>query len=57
MPTNPMTPLLRGFAEHQPMTPIIDTMRSLMTEGMPGNDLGVAVAWSVGLLVGRTCLR
>jgi hypothetical protein len=34
-----MTPLLRGFAEHQPLTPIIETMRSLLTNGTPGNDL------------------
>jgi len=51
VPTDSMTPLLRGFAENQPMTPIIETMRSLLTEGTPGNDLWVALAWSVGILV------
>ncbi|MGA7271086.1 MAG: ABC transporter permease [Acidimicrobiia bacterium] len=51
VPTDSMTPLLRGFAEHQPMTPIIETMRSLLTEGTPGNHLWVALAWSVGILV------
>jgi ABC-2 type transporter len=51
VPTDSMTPLLRGFAEHQPMTPIIETMRSLLTAGAPGNDLWVALAWSVGILV------
>lgn len=56
VPTDSMTPLLRGFAEHQPMTPIIETMRSLLTDGTPGNDLWVAVAWSVGILVGSYLL-
>jgi ABC-2 type transport system permease protein len=51
VPTDSMTPLLRGFAENQPMTPIIETMRSLLTNGTPGNDLWAALAWSVGILV------
>ncbi|MGA7281509.1 MAG: ABC transporter permease [Acidimicrobiia bacterium] len=51
VPTESMTPLLRGFAEHQPMTPIIETMRSLLTDGTPGNELWVALAWILGILV------
>ena len=51
VPTQSMTPLLRGFAEHQPMTPIIETMRSLLTDGTAGNEIWVALAWSVGILV------
>jgi ABC-2 type transport system permease protein len=51
VPTDSMTPLLRGFAENQPMTPIIETMRSLLTDGTTGNDLGAALAWSIGILV------
>jgi ABC-2 type transport system permease protein len=51
VPTDSMTPLLRGFAENQPMTPIIETMRSLLTEGVPGTDIWIALAWSVGILV------
>lgn len=51
VPTDSMTPLLRGFAENQPMTPIIETMRSLLTAGTPGADLWIALAWSVGILV------
>ena len=51
VPTESMTPWLRGFAEHQPMTPIIETMRSLLTEGTTGPDLWAALAWAAGILV------
>ena len=51
VPTDSMTPWLRGFAEHQPMTPIIETMRSLLTEGTTGPDIWAALAWAAGILV------
>jgi ABC-2 type transport system permease protein len=51
VPTDSMSPWLRGFAENQPMTPIIETMRSLLTEGTPGPDILVALAWAAGILV------
>ena len=50
VPTDSMTPVLRGFAENQPMTPIIETMRSLLTEGSAGSELWIALAWAAGLL-------
>lgn len=51
VPTDSMTPLLRGFAEHQPLTPIVETMRSLLINGMPGDSAWIALAWIVGILV------
>ncbi len=51
VPTDSMTPVLRGFAEHQPMTPIIESLRSLLTDGTAGPDIWIAVAWSAGILV------
>jgi ABC-2 type transport system permease protein len=51
VPTDSMTPVLRGFAENQPMTPIIETMRSLLTDGTPGPHLWVAFAWAAGILI------
>ena len=51
VPTSSMTSVLRGFAENQPMTPIIETMRSLLTNGAAGNKVGLAFAWSAGILV------
>src|SRR4029077_20452947 len=51
VPTDSMTPVLRGFAENQPMTPIIETMRSLLTENTTGPDVWAAFAWAAGILV------
>jgi len=51
VPTSSMTPLLRGFAENQPFTPIIETMRSLLTNGVAGDKVWLAFAWSFGILV------
>jgi ABC-2 type transport system permease protein len=51
VPTDSMSSWLRAFAEHQPMTPIIETMRSLLTEGTPGPELAAALAWAIGILV------
>ena len=42
---------VRAFAEHQPVTSIVDTVRDLMTEQPVGGDIWVALAWCVGLLV------
>lgn len=50
-PTDGMSPALRWFAENQPMTPIIETMRSLLTNGTAGNSATAAIAWCMGLLV------
>lgn len=51
VPTSSMTPVLRGFANNQPFTPIIETMRSLLTNGTAGNKAGLAMAWTIGILV------
>jgi len=51
VPTDSMKPWLRGFAEHQPMTPIIETMRSLLIDGTPGPDIWAALAWTLGILL------
>jgi ABC-2 type transport system permease protein len=51
VPTDSMTPWLRGFARNQPMTPIIETMRSLLTDGTPGPHIWAALAWAAGILV------
>jgi ABC-2 type transport system permease protein/oleandomycin transport system permease protein len=51
VPTRTMPPWVRAFAEHQPMTLVINTVRSLLL-GLPvGLSGGLALAWSVGLIV------
>ena len=51
VPTAKMNVVLRAFANHQPMTPIIQTMRSLLVNGNAGKDTWIAFAWCAGLLV------
>jgi ABC-2 type transport system permease protein len=51
VPTSSMTPLLRGFANNQPFTPVIETMRSLLTNGVAGDKVWLAFGWSAGILV------
>lgn len=51
VPTTAMSSVLRGFANNQPFTPIIETMRSLLTNGTAGNKAGLAFAWTAGILV------
>ena len=49
VPTDSMPAALRWFAENQPFTPIMETLRGLLM-GTPIGSSGVlAVAWSVGI--------
>jgi ABC-2 type transport system permease protein len=49
VPTDSMPAGLRWFAEYQPFTPIIETLRGLMM-GIPISNSGVlAIAWCVGI--------
>jgi ABC-2 type transport system permease protein len=45
VPTDSMPGPLRLFAEYQPFTPIIETLRGLLTGAPYGNDGFLAVAW------------
>jgi ABC-2 type transport system permease protein len=49
-PTGSMSAPVRAFAEHQPMTPIVGTMRSLLIDGHAGPSAWAAFAWCGGLL-------
>jgi ABC-2 type transport system permease protein len=51
VPVDTMPTWLRGFAEHQPMTPVIETLRGLWMGTSLGHQPLVAVAWSLGILV------
>lgn len=50
-PTWSMPGIVRAFAEHQPMTPIIDAVRSLLMREPTGNTVLIAVIWCVGILI------
>jgi ABC-2 type transport system permease protein len=52
VPTGSMPPGLSWFAEHQPFTPLIETVRGLLLGTPIGDDGGVAVAWCVAISVG-----
>jgi ABC-2 type transport system permease protein len=49
---------VRWFAEYQPLTPVIDTLRGLLLGTPIGNSAVLAVAWCVGLaLIGYLWAR
>jgi ABC-2 type transport system permease protein len=51
VPTDTMPGPVRAFAEHQPVTSIVNAIRDLFT-GLPiGADIWVALGWCVGILV------
>ena len=50
VPTASMPGPVRWFAENQPVTSIVDAIRSLLAERPLGAELGVALAWCVGVL-------
>ncbi|MEL4105474.1 ABC transporter permease [Oscillospiraceae bacterium WX1] len=50
-PTETMPPVVRAFAENQPVTSIVDAIRALLTNQSVGNDIWVALIWCVGILI------
>ncbi|GAA1655790.1 ABC transporter permease [Catellatospora bangladeshensis] len=58
VPAEKMGPGLRQFAEYQPFTPIIETMRGLLNGAPDTTDAVVAAAWCVAIaLVGYLWAR
>jgi ABC-2 type transport system permease protein len=51
VPTNSMPGAVRAFAENQPVTTIVNTIRDLLTQQPVGTDIWIALAWLVGILV------
>ncbi|WP_092804706.1 ABC transporter permease [Rhodococcus globerulus] len=49
VPTESMPTVLRWFAEYQPFTPIIETLRGLLLGEAIGNNAILAVAWCVAI--------
>jgi ABC-2 type transport system permease protein len=51
VPTATMPGPVRAFAEHQPVTSIVDAIRGLFAQQPVGSELWTGLAWCVGLLV------
>ncbi len=51
VPTATMPGPVRAFAEHQPVTIIVNTIRGLFTQQPVGTDIWIALAWCVGILI------
>jgi ABC-2 type transport system permease protein len=51
VPTGTMPGPVRAFAEHQPVTSIVNAIRDLFTRQPVGNGIWTALAWCVGILV------
>jgi ABC-2 type transport system permease protein len=52
VPTDSMPTVLRWFAEYQPFTPLIDTIRGLLTGTPIGNSGAIGVGWCVAIALG-----
>lgn len=51
VPTASMPGPVRAFAENQPVTAIVDTIRALLERQPVGDEIWVALAWCVGILL------
>ncbi|MEV8358585.1 ABC transporter permease [Microbacterium sp. NPDC076895] len=51
VPTDTMPAPVAWFAENQPVTPIVDTIRALLAGQPVGTDIWIALAWTLGILV------
>jgi ABC-2 type transport system permease protein len=54
VPVRTMPAWLRGFAEHQPATPVTETIRGLLLGGPA--PVGSALAWCAGIMVASVAL-
>lgn len=51
VPTEGMNPVLKAFAENQPITHIVEAVRALMLGTPVGDHLWISVVWCVAILV------
>ncbi len=51
VPTTSMPPMVRAFAENQPVTSIVETIRALLSNQPAGNEIWVALAWCIGVML------
>jgi ABC-2 type transport system permease protein len=51
VPTASMPRAVRAFAQNQPVTSIVNAIRALLMGEPAGNDIWIALAWCVGILI------
>lgn len=51
VPTGTMPGPVRAFAENQPVTSIVETVRALLSNQPVGNEIWIALAWCVGIML------
>jgi ABC-2 type transport system permease protein len=51
VPTETMPAPVAWFAENQPVTPIVNTIRNIFAGQPVGSDIWVALAWCLGILI------
>ncbi|WP_117212306.1 ABC transporter permease [Allorhizocola rhizosphaerae] len=51
VPTDTMPGPVKAFAENQPVTAIVNTVRALFEQQPAGNDIWAALAWCAGILI------
>jgi ABC-2 type transport system permease protein len=56
VPIDTMPAWLHGFANHQPVTPVIETLRGLLLDAPVGTSPWLALAWCGGILAASVAL-
>jgi ABC-2 type transport system permease protein len=51
VPPGTMPAFLRGFAEHQPVTPVIEALRALLTGAPVGSTAWISILWWVPIFL------
>lgn len=51
VPTKTMPSGVRAFAENQPVTSIVETIRALLFNQPVGNEIWVALSWCIGIMI------
>jgi ABC-2 type transport system permease protein len=51
VPTATMPTLVRAFAENQPVTAIVNSLRALLGGQSVGSDIWIALAWCMGIAI------
>jgi ABC-2 type transport system permease protein len=51
VPVDTLPGWLQQVAEHQPLTPMVDAVRSLVLGGSAGDAVTTSVLWCVGIVV------